>query len=148
MVERDLQPLEDVRARLGLPQVELDPPPHHFAPELDEVLQHLDERQRPRPPAHDREHDDAEADLQRRVLVQVVQDDVRHFAALQLDDDAQPFAVRLVAEVGDALERLVAHQLGDLLDELRLVDLVRDLGDDDGAAVALGRFLDASPWRG
>ena len=65
-----------------------------------------------------------------------------HLAALQLDDDAQALAVRLVAQVGDPLERLVAHQLGDLLDQLRLVDLVRDLGDDDRAAVALGRLLD------
>ena len=46
VVERDLQPLEDVGARLGLPQFELGPPPHHVAPELDEVLEHLDERQR------------------------------------------------------------------------------------------------------
>ena len=38
---------------------------------------------------------------------------------------------------------LVAHQLGDLLDQRRLVDLVGDLGDDDALAVALLGLLDA-----
>jgi hypothetical protein len=34
-------------------------------------------------------------------------------AALQLDDDAHAVAIGLVAQVGDALDRLLAHQLGD-----------------------------------
>ena len=48
-----------------------------------------------------------------------------------VDDDAHALAVDLVADVGDALDALVADELGDLLDEPRLVDLVGDLGDDD-----------------
>ena len=54
--------------------------------------------------------------------------------------DADAVAVRLVAQVGDALDALLADQLGDLLDQPRLVDLVRDLGDDDRLllAAALG----------
>ena len=62
-----------------------------------------------------------------------------HLAALQIDDDAHAVAIRLVADVGDALDRLLAHELGDALDQPRLVDLVRDLGDDDRRAVALLR---------
>jgi len=50
-----------------------------------------------------------------------------------------------VAKVRDSLDRLVAHELGDLLDELRLVDLVRDLGHDDRRPIALRRFLDGDP---
>ena len=52
-------------------------------------------------------------------------------AALELDHDAHAVAVGLVAQVGDALDLLLAHQLGDALDQPRLVDLVGDLGDDD-----------------
>ena len=70
-------------------------------------------------------------DLQRRVLVEVVQHDLRHLAALQLDDDPHAVAVGFVAQVGDALDRLLAHQVGDPLDQLRLVDLIGNLGDDD-----------------
>ena len=62
--------------------------------------------------------------------------------ALELDDDPQAVPVRLVAQVRDALDRLVANQFGDLLDQLRLVDLVRNLGDDDRPAVAACRLLD------
>ena len=65
-------------------------------------------------------------DLQLRVLVEVVEDDLRHLAALQLDDDAHAVAIGLVAQVGDAFDRLLAHQIGDPLDQLRLVDLIRE----------------------
>ena len=54
-----------------------------------------------------------------RVLVQLVQHHARDRVALQLDDDAHAVAVGLVAQVADALELLVAHQLGDVLDQLR-----------------------------
>ena len=40
-----------------------------------------------------------------------------------------PVAVALVADVGDPVDALVAHQLGDLLDQPRLVHLVRQLVD-------------------
>ena len=142
VVEGDLQAFQDVGPRLGLPQLELGPPPHHVAPEVHEVVDHLDQRQDARAAADNRQHDDAERRLQRGVLVEVVQDDVRQLAALQVDHDAHAVAVRLVAQVRDALDRLLAHQFGDLLDEPRLVHLVRDLGDDDRRAVALLRRLD------
>ena len=64
------------------------------------------------------------------------------FAALQIDRDAHAVAIRLVADVGDAFDRLLANELCDALDQPRLVDLVRDLGDDDRRAIALLRHLD------
>ena len=80
---------------------------------------------------HERQHDDAERRLHRRVLVQLVQHHARNRIALQLDDDAHAVLVGLVAQVGDAFELLVANQVGDVLDQLRAVDLIRNLGDDD-----------------
>ena len=64
VIERDLQPFEDVIARLGLPQLELGAAAHDLAAELDEALDQLEQRQHLRPPADDGEHDDAEARLQ------------------------------------------------------------------------------------
>ena len=61
---------------------------------------------------------------------------------LQLDDDAHAVLVGLVAQLRDALDVLVAHQLGDALDQARLVDLVGQLGDDDRLAVALADLLE------
>ena len=145
MVERDLQPFEDVVPRLGLAQLELGAAAHDLAAEVDEALDHLEERHHLRAAADDGEHDDAEAELQRRVLVEVVEDDLRHFAALQLDDDPHAVAIGLVAQIGNAFDRLLADEVGDPLDELRLVDLVRNLGDDDRLPVALLGRLDRRP---
>src|SRR5689334_5186665 len=142
VIERDLQPFEDVAARLGLAQLELGPASDNLPAELDEVVDQLDERQHLRPPADDGEHDDAEAALQRGVLVQVVEDDVADLAAFQVDDDAQPVAIRFVANVGNALDRLFAYQLRDALNQLRLVELIRNRVDDDRRAFALLRDFD------
>src|SRR5690606_2222656 len=60
----------------------------------------------------------------------------------QLDDDAHAAAVRFVPQIADALNGLVPVQLGDLLDQVGLVDLIRQLGDDD-ALPPVGHLLDA-----
>ncbi len=73
------------------------------------------------------------------VLVQLVEHHARNGVALELDHDAHAVAIRFVAQIADALELLVAHELGDRSDELRAVDLVRHLGDDDLRLVR--RFL-------
>ena len=55
---------------------------------------------------------------------------------LRLDDDADLFLViRLVADVLDHRQLLLAHLRGDLLDDLVARDLVGQLGDDDDALV-------------
>jgi hypothetical protein len=69
------------------------------------------------------------------VLVEVVQHDLRYGVALDRDDDAlATAAVRLVGDVGDACEPAVADQVGDVLDQVVRVDLVRELGDDENRA--------------
>src|SRR5690606_41096385 len=56
--------------------------------------------------------------------------------ALELDDHAHAGAVRLVAEVRDAVELAIADHFGDALEQHRLVDLVRQLGDHNLVAIA------------
>ncbi len=62
-------------------------------------------------------------------------------AALELDHNAHPTAVRLIPQVGDGVDLFRAHQVGDALDQAGLVDLVGDLGDDNAVAVA-GHLFD------
>ena len=81
MIERDLEAFEDVGASFGLAQLELGPASDDLAPELDEVLDDLEQAEDLRAAAGDRQHDDPERRLQRRVLVEIVQDDVGHLAA-------------------------------------------------------------------
>src|SRR5690606_33832972 len=61
-------------------------------------------------------------------------------AAPDLDVDAHAVLVGLVAQLADALDLLFLDQLGDLLDQPRLVHLVGDLGDDDRLAAVVGHF--------
>ena len=142
VIERNLQAFENVPARFRLAQLELGSPANDLSAELDEALDQLQQRQHLRPPADDREHDDAERRLQLRVLVQVVQHDVAELAALQIDDDPHAVAIGFVANVRDAFNGLGVDQLRDVLDQALLVDLIRNRGDDDGRAIALLRDLD------
>src|SRR4051812_9168227 len=80
--------------------------------------------------------DHGERFLHRGVLVQLVEDDLRFGATLQLDDDAHALARGFVADVGDVVYHFVGDQVGDALDELGFIYLIRDLGDDDGFASA------------
>ena len=61
MIQRNLQPFENVIAGLGLPQIEFGAASNDVAPELDEALDELQQVQHLRAAADDRQHDDAEA---------------------------------------------------------------------------------------
>ena len=136
VVEGDLEALEDVGPGARLAEVELGPATDDLAPVVDVVLEDAAQRQRLRLAVDEREHVHVERELHRRVLEQVVQHLVRVRVALDLDVDAHPVAVGLVAQVGDAVDPLVLDEVGDLLEERGLVHLVRQLGDDDRGPVA------------
>ena len=105
------------------------------------ILDAVDQAQFARLPVDDRQHDDAEADLQLGVLVEIIEDDFGLLAALQFEHDAHAVAVALVADLGDALDLLLVHQGRGSLDQPRFVHLVGNLGDDDLLAV-LAHLLD------
>ena len=92
-------------------------------------------------PGDDGQQDHAERFLHLRLLEEVGEDDLRLFVALDFDHDAHAVAIAFVANVGDAFDLLVLDQLGDVLDQPRLVDLIGQLGDDDVLAV-LAALLD------
>ena len=126
--ERLHEAFQDVGALLRLAELVSGAPTHHGHTVVDEELDRLGQRQRARLAVDDGQHDHAEVFLELGVLVEVVQEHLGLLAALELDDDAHAVAVGLVTHVRDALELLLLHQLGDALDGLGLVDLVRDLG--------------------
>ena len=79
------------------------------------------------------------------MLVQLIQYHPRNRVALQLEHDAHSILVRLVAQIGDTLELLVANELGDVLHELRLVDLIGKLVDHDLGLVRALLLFDYRP---
>ena len=143
MIQRLLETEQNVLALASLAQFELRAPADHFDPVIDEVLDAIDQPKFARLPVDDRQHDDAEADLQLGVLIEVVEHHLGLFATLQFEHDAHAVAVALVAYIADALDLLLVDQRRRRLDQARFVDLVGDLGDHDLLAV-LGHLLDGS----
>ena len=113
---------------------------HHVDLVVDIVLQHLAKRQELGHAIHERQVDHAEGGLELSELIQVVEDDLRDDILLELDDETNALLVRLVAEVRDALESLLVDELGNLLLERALVDLVGHLGKDEAGAAGLRRL--------
>ena len=137
----DGQADEGVRPFARLDQQVLGAPPDHLLAEGGEGADHVLDGHGLGPPARERDHVGAERRLQRRVTIELVQHDIGDRIALQLDDDAHALAAGFVPDVGDALDLLVAHQLGDALDQRFLVELERDRRHHDRLAVA-ANFLD------
>ena len=106
---------------------------------LDPVRDESVDRQRARHAVDDREHVRAEVLLQLRVLVEVVEHDLRDRVALEHDHEALAGAAGgLVADVGDAADLALLDEVRDLQREVVGVHLVRQLGDDEaGAALQL-----------
>ena len=116
----------------------------HFPPVTQEGIQHFLETEEPRLAIDQGHHVDAEYLLHGSLRIQIIQQNLRHFAALQLDHDTHAVFVGFIAQAvgGDAFDQLVANQVGDTLDQARLVHLVGQLGNDDGLALALAHILE------
>src|ERR1700691_184271 len=140
VLQRFLESEQQMLALAGLAQLKVGAPPDHFHAVLDEVLDAIDQAQFARLPVDDRKHDHAEADLQLRVLVKVVEDDFSLLAAFQLKHDTGAVAVAFVADFGYAFDLLLVDQRGGILDEARFVHLVGDFGDDDVLAIFTAGF--------
>ena len=97
VVDGDAEALQDMGAGFGLAQVEEGAFADHVAPVIDKVGEQFAQGKVLGPVVDQGQQDDAEGGLHLGVLVQLVENHLPVFAALQLDDDAHAFAVRLVA---------------------------------------------------
>ena len=131
---------------LGLAQLVLQPAGDDLALEVEVVAEQVAQRERPRHAVDERDRVVAPGRLQRRVLVELVQDDLRDRLALQVDLDAHAGLVGEVLDVGDLRDHLLVDEIGDLLDHARVAALLHPVGqlahDDRGLAAA--QFLDVS----
>ena len=136
VVQRDDEAREDVQAFPRLFKVVFRAPGNDRFLVLEIVVEHLPQRQHLRFAVHQRNVDYAEGVLHGRVLVKQVQNDVCVHVLFQLDDDAHAGAVRLIPQVGDALDPLFVYQLRNALHKAGLVHLIGYLRNDDAAAVS------------
>lgn len=134
-VERLEVALQDVVAFFGLALEVRGAARDHVELVADPVADERVEAQRAWHAVDEREHVRAEGLLQLRMLVQVVEHDLRHGVALQHEHEALAGAARrLVAHVGDALDLAVAHSLADRNDEAVRIHLVRQFRDHEAHA--------------
>ena len=87
------------------------------------------------------QHIDGKGALQLGLGKQAVEHHLGIGVPLQLDDDAHTVAVRLILNVADALQALILHLVGHVLDKHPLVHLIRQFRDDDAGAV-IAEFLE------
>ena len=114
-VDGPQEALDDVCPVARLLQAELRAAPDHLNLVVDVVRQRLGQVQRARHSVDQGEYVHAEARLERRLLEQVVEHDVRVGVALELDDQARLLVGRRVAQLADAVEVARSDELGDLL---------------------------------
>ena len=117
-------------AVFGLAEAEAGAAGDDVAAVLDEALEQLADVHLLRTTLVEGQQDDAERVLEVRVLVELVDDDLRVLVTLQLDDHARVL-VGLVAEVGDLVEDLLGAEVGDMLHQGGAVDVVGQLREDD-----------------
>ena len=143
-VEDGLEAFEDVDARLQRFELVLEPGAHDLEPEVQELPEDLvqleplglaDERVLGR---HQARQVDREVRLERRVLVEIRHHHPLVGVALELQRD--PHVVgRQVLDVEQVRQLARERDVGDALDERRLVHGVRHAGDVDRLAAARGR---------
>ena len=126
-----------MRARFRPVQAEARPAADDVALVIEVVPDHVAQRQGARHTVHQRNGVHPEGGLRLGVFVQLVQHHLGHRVATQLHHHADAVAAALVAQVRDLLQHAVVGELGHLPQHLRLVHLVRQLGEHDGVAAVL-----------
>ena len=110
IIERQTEAEQHVLAVARFAQFEIGTAANDIDAMLDEVFDGADEAEFARLAVDDREIDDAEADLELSLLIEVVQDDIGLFAPLQFEDDAHAVAIALIANFRNAFNFLFVNQ--------------------------------------
>ena len=126
----------------GFTQFVDGPAGHYFTAVTNERIQQLLQIQGFRLTVDQANHVDAEYSFQLGLGKQVVDHNVRVLTPTQFDHHPDTFLVGFVPQLGDTFKTLFFYQLRDLLDQAGLVQLIRQLGDDDGIAIGLVVVLD------
>ena len=127
----DRQAFQHMATLARLAQLIHRAPRDHFAAVVEEDGDQVLQIAQPRLTVDQRHHIDAEGVLQLSLFVQVVQHNLGHFAALELDHHPHARLVGFVLDVADAFQLFLMHQLRHALEQVLLVHLIRDLIDDD-----------------
>ena len=110
----------------------------HLVTMIHELLDAVLQRQGLRTLANDGNAVDTEATLQLRHLIELVEHHIRVRITLQVNYDTHTFTVRLIVHIADTLNLLFVDQVGNTLDEFRLIYIIRYLVHDDLLVLSVG----------
>ena len=127
----------------GLFQVVARSPRYHVHPVGDVLLQYLLHIQNTGFSIHQSQHVNAEGGLQIGVFKQLVQNNLWNTVSVQFHNDAHPLTIRFVSQVCYSRYAFLSHEVGNILYELGLVHLVRDLCDHNPVDPVF--FINSSP---
>ena len=134
------QTFQNMGAGFGLAQIEAGAPYDHLAAMIHKAGQSRLEIEQHRTIVHHGQHVDAEARFQRRILVQLVDDNLGNDAALEIDHNADALAVGLVPQVHNAVNLALVHQRRNLFHQTGFVESEGNFPDDDGLQALLALF--------
>ena len=140
VIESDPQTFQDVESSLCLRKFVAGATNDDFTTVVNELGEHLSKAQDLRAPLYDGEHRNTERALERRELKELIDYDVGDRVALEFDHDTDAAAIGFVTEPRDTVDLLLVYQFSDLLNELRLVNLVGNFIDNDSLSFALIGF--------
>ena len=122
--ERDRKANLHMRCVARLGEQVLGAPCDNLFAEIDEGHEKILERQDFGAAAIQGDHVAGETRLQRGEAPELVQDNIGERVAFDFDHDPHTVTVGFIAQVRDAFDAFLANQLGDFLDQRRLVDLI------------------------
>ena len=160
VVAGDDQAFKDVRALLGLSEVILCAADGYVVAMLYKVPHAVGKAQQAGSSLDQSNAVDREGTLKGCKLEELVENDIGVGILLHVHNDAHSLTARLVVDIGDAVNLTLFHQVGDILNELPLVDTVGNLSHhnlvvalasldlglgthDDATAPGLVSFLDS-----
>ena len=124
-------------ALLSLPQIVLGTTGQHFHLEVQIFIQNLTQGQNTRLllVIHQRQQNNTKGTLQRSLLKEIIQHHLGICILLQFDNDTHTVTIGFVTQVRNTLQTLCAYLLRDVLDQLALIDLIRQLANDDAHTI-------------
>ena len=105
--------------------------------ELDIVLQGFLERHNLRLTVMKCEHNHADGILQLSIAKQLIEHHLRIGFLFQIDDDTHTVSVRFVVQRGYRVNLFIFYQLGNLFDQPRFIDHIRNFGNNDAKCAVL-----------
>ena len=136
IVDRQEKPVENVLTSLGLLEFKTRSARNDLEAVINVAAEEVLEIENLRASAVDGEHDRTESRLELRMLVKMIENDLAHRVAFDVDDDSD-VGLRFVADVADTEDDLLLDELGHMLDHFGLVYAVGNLGYDDALAAVL-----------